>query len=390
MRFTSRTPARTDSRTSVTGTARVDRRLPALLRRLRPGDVAVIDLVDLDRASAEALIEREVAAVVNAAPALSGRFPALGPETLVTAGVPLIDDVGAEAFSALKDGAKLELLDGRINSGGREVASGRSVTPELLGTWMDDARGGMTAQLQTFTSNAVEFLRREQGLMLHGEGVPELRTVVSGRSVVVVVAGYDYRTELKRIKRYLREQRPVLVGVDGGIDALVAAGYTPDLGVVGQASLGQATEAARTRGATEAGIKACREVLLHADESGRLVGVERIEKMGVRPQTISAGGGTADVALLVLDQRGAHLITTVGMHASLDEFLDRQRAGDAGAFLTRLRVGHKLVDARAVPVLYTGRVRPWQLWLLLLVGLLAVAVAIATTPVGQDWWETLR
>lgn len=388
MRLTSRTPPRTDH-PGVAGTVRMDRRLSPLLRRLRPGDVAVIDFVDLDRATADALIERDVAAVVNAAPCLSGRFPALGPEALLTAGVTVVDDAGPEIFSAVKDGASVELVDGQVSVAGREVARGRPVTADALSAWMDEAREGLAAQLQTFTSNSIEFLRREQGLMLRGEGVPDLQTTLAGRSVVVVVAAYDYRSELKQLKRYVREQRPILVGVDGGIDALVAAGHRPDLGVVGHLSLSQHADVGQAQGATEAGIKSCGEVLLHADESGRLVGADRIEKMGVRPKSIAAGGGTADVALLVIDQLGAALITTVGLHASLDEFLDRQRAGDAGAFLTRLRVGPKLVDSRAVPALYSGRVRRWQLWLLLLVGLLAVAAAIATTAVGQEWWDSL-
>jgi uncharacterized membrane-anchored protein len=214
--------------------------------------------------------------------------------------------------------------------------------------------------------------------------------VIERRPVVVVVRGYDYREDLRGLKRFIREQRPVLVGVDAGADALIAAGHRPDIVVVGADGLAQGSGTGDT-GATvsDKALRTSREVVLHADRSGRALGGDRLDRLGVRHQTLSASGTSEDVALLLADVRGASLIIAVGTHATLDEFLDRQRSGLASTFLTRLRVGPKLVDAKGVPQLYAGRVRAWHLALVLLAGLLALCVAIAATPVGGDWWSSI-
>lgn len=210
-----------------------------------------------------------------------------------------------------------------------------------------------------------------------------------GRPVVVVVQGFDYRDDLKRLRRFIREQHPVLVGVDSGADALLSAGHKPHLVVAGQNAFAHAGSK-HQRPISDAAFKAAGEVVIHSDESGRVIGADRVEKLGVRAKTMSAAGTSEDVALLLADVRGASLIITVGTHATLDEFLDRHREGLASTFLTRLRVGPKLVDAKGVPLLYAGRVRVWQLLLVLFAGLLAVAAAIGTTPAGQDWWDSFR
>jgi uncharacterized membrane-anchored protein len=374
----------------VSGTARMDRRTTSLVRRLRPGDVAVIDHLDLDRDSAEALLDSGAAAVVNASSFISGRYPNLGPELLARSGVLLVDDVGPGIFADLRDGQPVRVHDGLVWAGEQQVAKGRELSAEEIVTLMEEARSGLSTQLQSFTHNTTEFLRREQDLLLHGQGVPEIRTVLRGRPVVVVVRGYDYREDLRRLDRFIKEQKPVLVGVDAGADAILAARHRPDIVVVGEEGLAQGSTASET-GATvsDKALRTSREVVLHADRSGRAVGSDRLERLGVRHQTMAASGTTEDVALLLSDIRGASLVVAVGTHATLDEFLDRQRAGLASTFLTRLRVGPKLVDAKGVPQLYSGRVRAWQLVLVLLAGLVALAVAIAATPVGEDWWSSI-
>jgi uncharacterized membrane-anchored protein len=374
----------------VTGTVRLDRRTSSLLRRLRPGDVAVVDHLDLDRATAEALVDCGVVAVVNASSFISGRYPNLGPELLARSGVLMVDEVGADVFTRLRDGSTVRLHEGGVYAGEEKVAGGHELGAEEIGTLMEDARSGLSTQLQSFTHNTTEFLRREQELLLHGQGVPETRTVIERRPVVVVVRGYDYREDLRGLKRFIREQRPVLVGVDAGADALIAAGHRPDIVVVGADGLAQGSGTGDT-GATvsDKALRTSREVVLHADRSGRALGGDRLDRLGVRHQTLSASGTSEDVALLLADVRGASLIIAVGTHATLDEFLDRQRSGLASTFLTRLRVGPKLVDAKGVPQLYAGRVRAWHLALVLLAGLLALCVAIAATPVGGDWWSSI-
>ena len=376
----------------VSGTARVDRRTNAVIRRARPGDIAVIDHLDLDRSHAEALVDAGVVAVVNAAPFISGRYPNLGPGLLAGSGVVMLDDVGASVLSAVSDGSQVRIEGDQLFAGDRVVAEGRRLSAADVTDLMDQARGGLATQLESFTHNTTEFLRREQDLLLHGQGVPELRTRIQGRPVVIVVRGYDYREDLRRLRRYIREQRPVLIGVDGGADALLEAHHRPDVVVVGEEGLGTTSSSTGDQGqrVTDKALRSAREVVLHADRSGRAVGSDRLERIGVRTQVMSAAGTSEDIALLLADSAGASLLIAVGTHATLDEFLDRQRSGLASTFLTRLRVGPRLVDAKGVPQLYAGRVRVWHLLVVLLAGLLALAVALASTPVGSEWWDELR
>ncbi len=377
----------------VTGTVRMDRRTGSLMTRLRPGDIAVIDHLDLDRQNAEALVERGVVAVVDAAPAISGRYPNLGPEHLASSGVVLVDDVGPAVFSRLRDGDRARIHDGAVLVGADEVVAGRALGSDRIVELMQDARGGLSTQLQSFAHNTTEFLRREQDLLLHGQGLPPTQTAIDGRPVVVVVRGFDYREDLRRLRRFVREQRPVLIGVDGGADALLEAGHRPDIVVVGQRGLATSGSVRAADGQDVAvstrALRAAREVLLHTDHADRAPGEERLARLGVRHQVVTASAMSEDVALLLADVRGASLLVTVGTHATLDEFLDRRRAGLSSTFLTRLRVGPKLVDAEGVAQLYAGRVRAWHLALVLLAGLVALAVAVASTPLGAQWWTAV-
>ncbi len=346
-----------------------------LLPRLRPGDVAVIDHLDLDRATAQALVDARVAAVLNVSPFLSGRYPALGPTVLAEAGVLLVDHV--EGVEQISDGARVRVHDEVVYVGGEPVAMGRGVDLALLESEMGQARTGLGAQMQSFTHNSVELLRREEGLLLHGEGLPRLGTRLSGRPVVVVVGDRDHGRQLKALKAFVKERRPVLVGVDGGADALRRAGHRPDVVVVGtgrdDADLPSAVA-----------LRAAREVVARVDRGDRGP-VEQLERLGVRHHRVETSMAPEDVALLVADAGEASVIVGVGTHATLDDFLDRQRSGLASTYLTRLRSGQRLVDAGAVPTLYSGRLRPRHVLLTLVVCLLGLGAAIATTPVGQEW-----
>lgn len=387
MRFPSRQPSLRDL-PGVAGTVRMDRRMSAVLRRAHRGDIVVIDRLDLDRDSAESLLEQGVSVVVNASPFISGRYPNLGPELLVKSGVVLLEVLDAEVFTKLEDGASVRVHEGTIYLDDQPVASGRELSLAEVQARMDDARAGLTTQLQSFTHNTTEFLRREQGLLLHGRGVPDLRTEMAGRPVVVVVRGFDHEAELRRIRRFVREQKPVLVGVDAGADALLAARLKPDVVMIGEGGFAR-PGSVQSRTVSDQALTGAREVVLHSDASDVVAGAERLERLGVRPQRVASSGSTEDIALLIADIKGASLIVTVGTHATLDEFLDRQRSGLASTFLTRLRLGPRLVDAKSVPMLYAGRVPLWQLVLVLAVGLLALGAAVALTPRGEIWVDEL-
>lgn len=357
-----------------------------MISRLEPGDIVVLDHLDMDRSTAQRLVDAEVAAVVNASPFVSGRFPNQGPAVLIDAGITLLDGVGPDAFSAVKDGRTLRVHRGEVFSGDDTVATGAVLDRERLEDELAAARGGLGTQLESFTRNSTEYLRHEEDLLLHGAGAPRLGTRIAARPVVVVVPGPDHEAELKGIRRYLREQKPVLVGVDSGADVLLAAGFKPDVVVLSSTTSAEADE---TRVSARA-LRGAKDVVVLVDRGDGRSPTDSLERLGVRPLRFETGATAEDAGLMLASLGDASLIVAVGAHANLADFLDRQRGHLASTFLTRLRVGSTLVDARALPALYAGRVRTWHIWLVLLVGLLAVAAAIAVTPVGQQWIDDLR
>jgi uncharacterized membrane-anchored protein len=367
------------------GVARLDRRTKRLTPRLRPGDVAVIDHVDIDRVSADALVASGVSAVVNAAPSTSGRYPNLGPEILLAAGIPLLDGVGPEVFGMVREGQVVRIHDDALFDGDQFLLAGTLQDDESIGAAMAEARAGLATQLEAFAANTMEYLLRERDLLLDGVGVPEIATQLEGRHVLIVVRGYDYREDLAVLKSYIREYRPVLLGVDGGADALLEAGLTPDL-IVGD--MDSVSDEALASGA---------EVVVHAYADGHAPGLARVQDLKVPAVLFPAAGTSEDVAMLLADEKGASLIVAVGTHATLVEFLDKGRQGMASTFLTRLRVGGKLVDAKGVSRLYRRQISAWSLVLLVIATLAAMAAAVYVSSAGQaygdivaDWWADLR
>jgi uncharacterized membrane-anchored protein len=366
------------------GPARLDRRTKRLAGRLRPGDIAVIDHIDIDRVAADSLVACEVAAVVNAKPSISGRYPNLGPEVLVGAGIALVDDVGEELFEKVREGAPLRIDGGSVYLAGDMVAGGVRHDADTVAKAMADARDGLSVQLEAFAANTMEYLKRERELLLDGVGVPDVATHLAGRHVLIVVRGYDYKADLDVLRPYIREFKPVLIGVDGGADALVEAGYTPDM-IIGD--MDSVSDDVLRTGA---------EIVVHAYPDGRAPGLARIEALGLSAVTFPAAATSEDIAMLLADEKGATLIVAVGTHATLVEFLDKGRGGMASTFLTRLRVGGKLVDAKGVSRLYRQNLSTSSLILLVLAALAAMAAAIAVSTVGRfylevlaEWWDNL-
>jgi uncharacterized membrane-anchored protein len=356
----------------VGGVARLDRRTKNLTKRLQPGEIAVIHHSDLDRVSAEALVATGVSAVVNAVASVSGRYPNLGPGILLEAGIPLIDAVGEQVFTQLKEGDRVTLDGGQLlDADGAVLVQGTRVTTELLEAQLQVARDGLSDQIDAFTENTMRYLREEKELLLEGIGVPEIATSIEGRHVLIVVRGYDYRSDLDALRPYISEYKPLLMGVDGGADALIEAGYRPDMIIGDMDSCSDAT------------LRCGAEIIVHAYRDGRAPGVERVEQLGLQPVIFPALGTSEDAAMLLADSKGARLLVAVGTHASLVEFLDKGRAGMASTFLTRLRVGPKLVDAKGVSRIYRSQIRGWHLVLLVLAGLLALVTALAFTDVGS-------
>ena len=349
------------------GLVRVDKRTKDLTKRLKPGEIAFIDHRDIDKVSAEALVAAHPSAVVNASESISGRYPNLGPDILVEAGIPLVDDVGSELMEAVKEGETLRIDGGSLYRGSELLGTGTVLTAALIGTSMEAARAGLAEQLEAFAANTMEYLIKERELLLDGVGVPDITTELDGRHALIVVRGYHYKQDLRILRHYIREYRPILIGVDGGADALIEEGHRPDL-IVGD--MDSVSDRALTSGA---------EIVVHAYRDGRAPGLERVEALGVTPVVFPATGTSEDVAMLLADDKGAQLIVAVGTHATLIEFLDKGRSGMASTFLTRLRVGGKLVDAKGVSRLYRTRISNAWLFGLLVAALFALFVALAAT-----------
>jgi uncharacterized membrane-anchored protein len=360
------------------GTVRLDRRTKNLTKRLRPGDIAVIDHVDIDRVSADALVGCRVAAVVNAAPSISGRYPNLGPEILINAGIPLLDDVGKDVFTRLKEGAQVRLEGNQLlTEDGAVVAKGIAQDTDTVAASMTEAKAGLSTQLEAFAANTMEYMKRERALLLDGVGVPDVATQIDGRHALIVVRGYDYKEDLHALRPYIRDYRPVLIGVDGGADALREAGYQPDM-IIGDMD-----------SVSDDSLRCGAEVVVHAYADGRAPGLQRVQDLGVEAITFPASATSEDIAMLLADEKGAKLIVAVGTHATLVEFLDKGRGGMASTFLTRLRLGGKLVDAKGVSRLYRSRISTAALVLLVLAALVSIGSALAVSTAGRVYLDLL-
>jgi uncharacterized membrane-anchored protein len=352
----------------VSATARMDKRTKNLTKRLRPGNIAVIDHTDLDRVSAEALIQHEVAAVVNAAVSISGRYPNMGPQLLIEAGIPLVDDVGPDLFEHVRDGQPVRLDGGTLYDGEEVLAKGTVQDADSVRLAMAAAKAGLADQLKAFAANTIEYISRDSEMLIEG-GIrpPELRTAMEGRHVLVVARGYRHRDDLHALRAYIREFKPVMVAVDGGADALLAAGYRPDL-IVGD--MDSVSDEALSGGA---------ELAVHAYPNGVAPGLTRVQDLGLPSVLCPATGTSEDLAVLLADELGATLIVAVGMRFSMAEFLEKGRAGMASAVLTRMKVGDKIVDAKGVSRLYRSRISGWALLTLVLAALVAVLAAASTS-----------
>ncbi|MCL6471975.1 MAG: hypothetical protein K6T91_04105 [Firmicutes bacterium] len=353
---------------SYKGTARLDKRTKKLVKRLKPGDIAIIDHEDLDRVTAEALVETGVEVVINASHFTSGKYPNSGPAILCSAGIYLLDNVGIEIFDLVKEGTPITVKGDRVYSAEKEVAKGKKLTQAILEQEYEKAARKLGEQLEKFAVNTLEYMQKEKELILDGSRVPETRVNFEGRHVLIVVRGYDYKADLKALKSYIREVKPILVGVDGGADALIEEGYKPDVIIGDMDSVVDDT------------LRCGAELIVHAYPGGRAPGMKRLEKLGLSATVFEAAGTSEDIAMILAYEKGADLIVALGSHANLIEFLDKGRKGASSTFLVRLKVGSKLVDAKGVNKLYRSSAKISHLAILFLAGLSAIIIIVLAAP----------
>jgi uncharacterized membrane-anchored protein len=367
----------------VVGVARVDRRTKRLVKRLQPGDIAVINHEDLDRVAAETLVDAAPAAVVNAAASISGRYPNIGPLLLCQAGIPLVDGVGSEVMESVEEGVPLTIDGDRVMVGSEVVATGVRQTASSVDAALDGARANIGPELERFAANTAEYIHQEIELLTGALEVPDVDCDISGRHVLIVVRGIDYKKDLSLLAQsgYLRGERPVLVGVDGGADALLDRGAVPDL-IIGDFD-----------SVSERALRCGAQLIVHGYTDGRAPGAERLDELGLPYTVFSAPGTSEDVAMLLAYEKGAELMVAVGTHNSMVEFLDKGRAGMASTFLVRMKVGDALVDAKGVSRLYRSSVRTRDLVWMILAAVFTLAVALTLSEpvrlVLRAFWRSL-
>jgi uncharacterized membrane-anchored protein len=351
----------------IRGTLRAGRPTRALIPRLKEGDIAVIDHVDLDRSTALAIAAKGVIAVVNAQPMVSGRYPNRGPQTLAEAGIELIDKVGVTGQEKLADGRKARILDGEIFDGEQLLTSGRALDQEALANDLEDAKRGLSSHLELFTHNSSELLKREEEVLLHGNGVPPLDTPLAGRPVVVVADHPDLDRLLADLKGFLREQRPAIIAVGRAAKWLTKKQVRHAVLVLGPETDTYPEPTVLTAAA---------EVVLAPGGSASESAAELLDRLGVQPKRFESSLAPEDAALLVAYTQHPSLVVGAGLSTTLTDFLEDQRPGLAGTYLTRLALGPTLVDASAVPAVRRKEPRSRRLLVPVLAALTALAIGV--------------
>jgi len=356
---------RETSPAEIVAVARVGRRTKDLVKRLQPGEIAIIDHEDLDRVAADGLVESGVAVVVNAAASVSGRYPNQGPIRVVKAGIVLVDRAGSDLLDRVSDGETLRIVGGQVWRDDELLTTGLVPDADEIEAAMEHARATIGAELERFAENTLEYVRREAQPMFEPIVLPPLVTSFKGRHALVVVRGHDYKDDLRALRPYIRQYRPALIGVDGGADALLENGFKPDV-IIGDFD-----------SVSERALHVAPDLVHHVHPDGRAPGRDALVEWGVPYHEFVVEGTSEDVAMLLAWEAGSTLIVAVGTHATMVEFLDKGRSGMASTFLTRLRLGPILVDAKGVSRLYEGRVRRLD-WVLLVGSALVVMILVAS------------
>jgi uncharacterized membrane-anchored protein len=356
--------------------ARLDARTKNLVKRINPGEIAIIDHTDLDHVAADSLVKAKVKVVINASLSITGRYPNPGPALLLKEGIEILDNVGKDIFRHVNEGDLLEIKGNQIWNGGHLVGEGEFLQLEAVNRRLREIRGNLANELELFLQNTLEYALKEKDLILGTVPIPEVKTKFDGKPVLVVVRGQNYRDDLTIIKSYIDDVDPVLIGVDGGADALIEFGYRPDI-IVGDMD-----------SVSDNALKICPELIVHAYPDGRAPGLQRIQQLNLSAMIFPAPGTSEDIALLMAYEKGADLIVAVGTHSNMIDFLEKGRRGMGSTFLVRLKVGSILVDARGVSKIYQGRVKLRYLIQIAVAGILVIATVLFQAQWSRDLLRT--
>ncbi|MEA2353262.1 MAG: hypothetical protein QOJ14_1676 [Thermoleophilaceae bacterium] len=353
---------------SFSGPARLGKRTKDLVKRLDAADIVVIDHEGIDRVAGEDLVATGCRCVINVAGSVSPSYPNQGPAILVEGGVHLVDMPAAPLFDLLKDGEEVTVEGGNLLRDGELVWEGLVQDRETVERAYEESRRRIGEALAAFAENTMSHIRDERELLSGQIDLPDFDTDFRDRSALIVVRGVDHKRDLRILRAYVRDTKPALVAVDGGADAILEEGLRPDM-IVGD--MDSASDEALRSGA---------ELVVHAYPDGRAPGRDRLDRLGLAYKVVPAPATSEDVALLIAAEKGANLIVSVGSHFNLVEFLDKNRSGMSSTFLTRLRVGEILVDAKGVSRLYRPSAGRGPIAALVLAAFATFVVVVATSP----------
>ena len=357
---------------------KVDRKTKKLAKRLSAGEIAVINHIDIDEVAANSLVERKIKLVINAAPSISGRYPKKKKKILIDNNILIIDNVGENVFEELKEGQVIEVNNGQIYRDGQFIGSGEVMDKSVVEKRTQIAYENMSVELDRFIDNTIEYAKREKGFILGETEIPKMTTNYKDRHVLVVVRGQDYKEDLATIKSYIEEMKPILVGVDGGADALLECGYNPDV-IVGDMD-----------SVTDEALKKAKEIVVHAYVDGRAPGLKRVQDLGLDAVVFPAPGTSEDIAMLTAYEYGAELIVALGSHSNMIDFLEKGRKGMASTFLVRLKIGAKLIDAKGVNLLYKSKLKMKYIWALVITAIFPVIIIAYLSPTVQQLIKLLQ
>ncbi|MCF6096701.1 putative cytokinetic ring protein SteA [Thermovorax subterraneus] len=362
----------------IVGRAVVDKKTKWLIQRAKPGDIAVLSHKDIDEVAAHQLIKSKVKGIINFQPSISGRFLNQGPEVLVNAGKVLVDVTQDGLIDLIRDGDLIEIKNnGEIILNGKFFCKGIVLTKEFIRSKYDEAKVNYEKEIERFAINTLEYIKHEKKIISADYAVPTLKTDMRKRHVMVVVRGKDYKEDILALMSYIEEIKPVLIGVDGGADALLEFGLKPDIIVGDMDSI------------SDKGLKCGAEIVVHAYPDGRAPGLERVKRLGLDYKIMAVNGTSEDMALLLAYHSGADLIIAVGTHTNIIDFLEKGRQGMASTFLVRLKVGHILIDAKGVNKLYRYRIKSDYLAALLAAAFFPILIISASSPLVKHLFRLL-
>lgn len=357
---------------------KVDRKTKRLAKRLTGGEIAVINHIDIDEVAANSLVEGKIKLVINAAPSISGRYPNKGPGILTEKNIRIVDNVGEELFHELKEGQKIEVVDGKIYRDGQLLGKGDVLDKKEVSEKLKIAYENLSVELDRFIDNTIDYAKKEKGFILGEVEIPVVKTNYKNRHVLIVVRGQDYKQDLSTILSYIEEMKPILVGVDGGADALLEFGYTPDV-IVGDMD-----------SVSDEALQKAGEIIVHAYTDGRAPGLKRVQDLGLDAIVFPAPGTSEDIAMLIAYEYKAELIVALGTHSNMIDFLEKGRKGMASTFLVRLKIGAKLIDAKGVNLLYKSRLKLKYIWALIATALFPVLILSYLSPSVQQFVHLMQ